>query len=441
MTPLTFIHDLQFRDIPDAVVQQARRCLLDLVGVAASGRKTDLSRIVHGFALRQMAASDGGARLIFDGRRASAAGAAYAGASTIDSFDAHDGHALTKGHAGVAILPALFAIADAEMLSLSGAEFLTNMVIGYEIATRAGIALHGSVPDYHTSGAWNALGCAAIAARLLRLDPQRTRHALGTAEYHGPRSQMMRCIDHPTMLKDGSGWGAFAGISAAYLARDGFTGAPAITIEAPEQDGIWRDLGTRWRILEQYLKPYPVCRWAQPAVEAAEILLRQHAIPADRIETVAVETFAAGVRLGATMPTSTEAAQYALGFPLAAYLVRRRIGADEVGADGLTDPAIAAMARRIVLTENAEMSARFPAQRHALVRITDKSGAVFVSPVTPARGDPDRPLADSEIRTKYDQLTQELEPARSAAIADVVLGLGPGSGPVNRMTDLILAPI
>ena len=53
------------------------------------------------------------------------------------------------------------------------------------------------------------------------------RHALGIAEFHAPRSQMMRCIDYPTMLKDGSGWGAMAGVSAAYLAADGFTGAPA----------------------------------------------------------------------------------------------------------------------------------------------------------------------------------------------------------------------
>src|SRR6266700_711745 len=161
MSLLAFIHDLRFADLPPEVVYQARRCVLDLVGVAASGRQTELSRIVHNFAVRQMGASEGGARLIFDGRGASAAGAAFAGASTIDSFDAHDGHALTKGHAGVAILPALLAVVDVEGLAtngrVDGAEILTVLAIGYEIATRAGIALHGSVSDYHTSGAWNAL--------------------------------------------------------------------------------------------------------------------------------------------------------------------------------------------------------------------------------------------------------------------------------------------
>ena len=41
----------------------------------------------------------------------------------------------------------------------------------------------------------------------------------------------MRCIDHPSMVKDGSGWGAMAGISAAYLAKSNFTGSPAILVE------------------------------------------------------------------------------------------------------------------------------------------------------------------------------------------------------------------
>lgn len=263
MNVSSFVHELRAADLPAPVLHEGRRCLLDLIGVAASGRITPLSRIVHDFAVRQMGASEGGARLLFDGRPASAAGAAYAGASTIDAFDAHDGHPLTKGHAGVALLPALMAVIDAERVAdrgrVDGQEFLTALVMGYEIAIRAGIALHRSVGDYHTSGSWNALGCAAITARLLGLDDETTRHALGTAEYHGPRSQMMRCIEHPTMVKDGSGWGAFAGVSAAYLARDGFTGAPAVTLEAADQADLWSDLGSRWRIMEQYLKPWPVC--------------------------------------------------------------------------------------------------------------------------------------------------------------------------------------
>lgn len=442
--PIDFIHGLSFAQLPPEVVHPARRCLLDLVGVAVSGRQTELSRIAYDFAVDHLGAGRKGARLLFDGRRASAAGAAFAGATTIDSFDAHDGHALTKGHAGVAILPALFAIADAEGLledkGLDGEALLTGLVLGYEIATRAGIALHASACDYHTSGAWNALGCTAVAARLLSLDRERTRHALGIAEYHGPRSQMMRCIDHPTMVKDGSGWGALAGVSAAYLAKDGFTGAPAITMEAPGQAAIWADLGERWLILDQYFKPWPVCRWAQPAIEAASSLLGRHDFEASDIDLIEVETFHEAVRLGAQLPASTEMAQYAIGFPLAAFIVRGRLGAEEIGGGGLADPAIQDMLQRIRLVEAAEFSRRFPAERLARLRIVLKSGQIVESETMTARGDRGRPLADADLLAKFNVSAALLGSERSAQLGHGCMILAEGST-AGHLCGGLFAPI
>jgi 2-methylcitrate dehydratase PrpD len=436
--PVTFIHGLAFADLPDAVVAQAKRCILDLVGVAAAGRATELSRIVHGYAVSQMGAASGGARLIFDGRRASPTGAAFAGASTIDAFDAHDGHRLTKGHAGVALLPALLAAMDSSG-RFNGRELLTGLVLGYEVATRAGLALHASVSDYHTSGAWNALGCASILARALALSEVQTRHALGIAEYHGPRSQMMRCIDHPTMVKDGSGFGALAGVSAAYLAAEGFTGAPAVLVEEGP-NAIWGDLGRRWTILEQYFKPYPVCRWAQPAAEAAAALLRGD-LDAARIAQVEIRTFGHGVRLGTRHPATTEEAQYAIGFPVAALLVRGRLGAQEIMAGGLEDPEIRAMAARVRLVEDAAFSARFPAERIAVVTFTLDDGTVLTSPPTPARGDPEAPLSDDEVRQKFHALTGSLAPARRAAIERAVATLDQSEWAATELCDAVLEEI
>ena len=286
-----------FADLPDGVRRASVWCLLDLVGTGAAGTATELSRIARDHAVAQFGPGEGarGARLLFDGRVASATGAALAGGMTIDSVDAHDGHPLTKGHAGAAVLPGLLALVDAGGLALDGRGVADALVVGYEVALRAGIALHATAPDYHTSGAWNALGVAAVANRLWSCDERHLREALGIAEYHGPRSQMMRCIDHPTMLKDGSGWGAMTGVSAAELARAGFTGAPAVTVEANEVAEIWADLGTRWRVLELYFKPYPVCRWAQPAIEAA--LQVRDGAAADDVDEIEVRTFHEATRL------------------------------------------------------------------------------------------------------------------------------------------------
>jgi len=436
-----FIHELTFEDLPSPIVKQVQRCLLDLIGVAAGGRRTAASDIACRFAVGQLNSNQKSARILFDHRTASAAGAAYAGATMIDSLDAHDGHPLTKGHTGVALLPALLAVLDAEKkYQLDGRELLVALAVGYEVAIRAGIALHASAADYHTSGAWNALGCAAIAARLLGLDRARTQEALGIAEYHGPRSSMMRCIDHPTMVKDGSGWGAFAGISAAYLAADGFTGAPAVTVEDASHRPLWSDLGECWRILELYFKPEPICRWAQPATEAARQLRVKHDIDPDSIAVVRIETFEAAVRLGTRMPTTTEQAQYAIGFPVAVMLHQGSIGPADVMDEKLRRREIIALCDKITLVQRAELTSRFPQERVAALSITLRDGRVLRSADTSARGDPTLPLSDNELEAKFGE-TARLDSTRQKAIARAIEALPDGVRPVCDLLDAVLAPI
>jgi 2-methylcitrate dehydratase PrpD len=436
---IRFIHDLRYDDLPDSVIRQAQRCLLDLIGTAAGGFTTDTSRLIRNHAARHFGAGSGpGARLLLDGRRVSPLGAALAGGMTIDSLDCHDGHVLTKGHAGVAILPSLLALMDAEG-GVGDHEFITALVLGYEIATRAGIALHTTCCDYHSSGAWGATACAALGARWLGLSAEQTREAVGIAEYHGPRSQIMRVVDHPTMVKDGTGWGAMVGLSAAYLAADGFTGAPALTWESDEIAAIWSDLGARWRILEQYFKAYPVCRWAQPAIEAALALQRQHGLTADAITRVEVVTFHEGTRLATRIPASSDEAQYSLPFSVAAALARGQVGAAEVSGAALRDPAILRLSEAIILTEDDGYNAKFPAERWAHVVFHLPDGSTLRSQPTEARGGDTNPLSDDELRAKYRLLAEPvLGPSRARRIEDCVAHLPDGGAAVDDLRELVL---
>ena len=432
-----FIHGLRFADLSPDVINQSKRCILDLIGVTVAGRSTKLSKIAHDYAAQQLCAIPSqSAHLLFDGRKASRAGAAFAGAFTIDSFDAHDGHRLTKGHAGVALFPALLALSETTG-GMSGQEFITTLVIGYEIATRAGIALHSSACDYHTSGAWNSIAVAAMASRVMKLDSVATMHALGIAEYHGPRSQMMRCIDHPTMVKDGSGWGALVGMSAADLAAAGFTGAPASTIEE-EAPALWRSLGSRWCILEQYFKPWPVCRWAQPAIECADKIMKENQIASEDIESVKVETFTEGVRLGSQAPASTEEAQYAIGYPLAAFLSRGRLTENELNDNAFMDRDILSMLSRIELIDAPDLSSLFPGERLARVAIHLKSGKSFKTDAMAAHGDPEDPLSQQEIVEKYRGLTGSLGRNRSEKIAEYIAILDQKDSLIEPLLKLII---
>ena len=429
MTAVDFIHDTTFNDLPAAAIHEAIRCLVDTLGVGVAASQIPLSGIIHNHAVRQFGGT--GATLWQDGRTASAAGAALANGMTIDALDAHDGMKLTKGHVGCGVFPALIAVMQAEGLD-DPKEFLTSIVIGYEIGTRAGIALHASACDYHTSGAWIALATAALTARKLGLTKAQTREAVGIAEYHGPRSQMMRVIDAPSMVKDGSGWGAMAGVSAAYLAQDGFTGAPAITMDDPDLARFWDDLGQNWYIEQQYIKLYPVCRWAQPAVEGALAIVRDHKVNADQVEKIKVETFHEAKRL-ASIPTNTETAQYSLPFSVAAAVVRGTIGVSEVTSDGLNDPQIITLAKSVGIVEDDALNAAFPARRFARTQFHLKDGRILTSDATEAQGDPEAKLSDQMIWDKFHTLTapvmgsdwsnQFLSTARTIADAPSVMPL------------------
>jgi 2-methylcitrate dehydratase PrpD len=436
---VSFIHNLCFADLPADVMQQARRCLLDLIGTAAGGHVTDVTGIIRNHAVRHFGVGMGsGARLLLDGRRASPVGAALVGGMMIDSMDCHDGHVLTKGHAGVAVLAALLALVDGGC-PVGGREFLTALVLGYEIATRAGIALHATACDFHSSGAWNALACAALGARLLRLNADQTRHALGAAEYHGPRGQIMRSVDYPTMVKDGSGWGAMAGLSAAYLAADGFTGAPTLTLESETVAPFWNDLGERWRIREQYFKAYPVCRWAQPAVEAALALQQAHTIGLSEIDHIEVNTFHEGTRLATRFPTNTEEAQYSLPFPVAAALIYGRLGVAEVTGAALHDPTILRLSGSMLLVDDPYYSARFPAERWAHVTFVLNDGTKRTSAPAIARGNPENPLTDGELREKYHMLAEPVLGAeRAGRIQTLVDRLADQPETLPELLDMIL---
>ena len=418
MLLLDFIHDAQWHDLPPDVQRQAHRCLLDTLGAAIAGRQTRLSRIIHSFSAANFAGR--GAYLWLDGREVSPPGAALANGMTIDALDIHDGSNDVKGHAGVAVVPSLLALQSLRQKDLhnhdergpDGRELLTALVIGYEVALRAGVALHATACDYHTSGAWNAIGGAAVAARRLRLDDAQTRHALGIAEYHGPRSPMMRGIDFPTMLKDGSGWGVMAGVSAGLLAREGFTGAPAETVEGADTDALWRDLGQRWRVADLYFKPYAVCRWAQPAITAALSLQESRPFPFEDVEEIRVHTFGEAVRLSQRRPRTTEEAQYSLPFPLAAALVYGELGWAQLDEAALQDPRVLSLADRVQLIEAPDLSARFPSHRFARLEIAMRDGAVLTSRQFEAPWEKENPPGDEALREKFRRLASGLSPER-----------------------------
>ncbi len=433
--PFAFVLQTSTAEIPDATRRRAALLLLDTIGVCIAASRLEAGRIARETAVRFYAASspEAEATLLFDGRKASIPGAAFAAASQIDNLDAHDGFNPVKGHIGVAVVPALTAVAE-NIPDLFGDDALAALVIGYEFAGRAGLALHATVSEYHTSGAWNALGVAAIAARLRGASGETLRQALGIAEYHGPRSQMMREIANPTMLHDGSGMGAFVGLSSLLMAEMGFIGGPAITVEAEDAAGYWADLGSVWQTDVQYIKPYPICRWAHAAIDAARELCLEHSLSSDDIAGVRIASFHNAVQLFPGMPATTSQAQYSLPFAVAKMIANGRVGVEDIAGDALSDPVAARLVAATEMVTAPEHEARFPAGRSADVTLTLNSGATVASGFVEARGGPERPYSEGDIVEKFmDFATPVAGKSRASAIRDATLGLSEAN---SRFSDL-----
>lgn len=401
-----FAQTLSYESLPPELIMLLRRSFKDTMGVAAIGSTTDMAAIARRGAGAVFGLGNrGGARVLMNGQIASPAGAAMAGAFTIDAIDAHDGTTPNKGHAGSAVFPSLLAVADAlrsEGKEITGRNFAELLAVAYEVSYRAGQAQHATCADYHTSGAWTAVGVATACARMLECDIEQIRHAAGIGEYHGPRSQMMRCIDHPTMLRDGVGWGAPSGVTAAYLAKEGFTGAPALTCESDEAAHFWSKLGDRWLTLEHtHYKKYPCCRWAHSAMDSAYALMVENGLHHSEIESVEIRTFHYAIRLAGHEPKTLDEFSYAIAFPVAAIIVRGQLGPEELKPETLQDPDILRLSRKTKLIDDPELTERSVKQRWSQVTLILNNGRRISGETCTPRGDTDQPLSDEEISEKF----------------------------------------
>jgi len=440
-----FAASLGYGDLPDVLLSLLRRSFLDTMGVAAIGSTTQMAEISRRGALALFGPGGAGAsRMLLDGRMVSPAGAAMAGGFAIDSIDAHDGTTPNKGHAGSAVFPALLAVADALRAGgqpVTGADFALWLALAYEVSYRAGQAQHATCPDYHTSGSWTAVGVAAAVARMLGATPEQIRHAAGIAEYHGPRSQMMRCIDFPTMLRDGVGWGAPTGVTAAYLACEGFTGAPALTCESEAAAPYWVGLGVTWLTpAHTHYKLYPCCRWAHPSLDAAQALMRKHKLTHGDIAGVEIRTFHYATRLAGHEPQTLDDLAYSIAFPVAAMIVRGDFGPDELTRETLNNADILRISRATRLIDDAEMTARSVQQRWAEVTLVLRDGTRLTAPPGTPRGDADQPLSDAEIGAKFHRFADPVwGRAQAAELAALCSGFDRLDAPeFERLLDLLL---
>lgn len=385
-----FINGLSWEGLPRDVARRAVMCVIDTLGAMLAGRGARAARIAAETAAAWWPTPE--AHLIASGGRAAAPGAAFANAVAANAIDVDDIGIYTWGHPGAQVVPAALALAERE--HLDGRELLLSVVVGYEIAFRAGRCLNFAAShvssaerSFRACGSWGALACAAIACRVLRADAESTRHALGIAEYHSPDLPMMRDLESPAMVKHGVGPGALTGLLAADLAFRGFTGIPS-SLDLPQFRSFVGDLGSRYLLPHGITwKRFACCAWAHPALLAVEGMLARHEITPSMVGKILVETYPDAARLGTGVPATTEEAQFSLAWPIAALILDRQVGPAQVLDRALSSAAHADLCSRVEARVSAELTRLYdmsertdPAGKDAaIVTITLTDGRVISS--------------------------------------------------------------
>lgn len=403
-----FTSGLRFEDIPDPVRRRAEDLLLDWLGSALAGKGARPVEIVEGIA-RHMGPVDGSCEVLIARRLSSPLFAALVNGASSHYAEQDDVHNGSVFHPGAVVFPA--ALAVAQELGSSGRELLAAATAGYETGIRVGEFLGRShYKVFHTTGTAGTVAAAVAAGRLLELDPDRMLHAIGSAGTQAAGLwQFLGDGAHSKQLHTGKA--AADGLLAAYLARDGFTGARRILEgEQGMAAGMSSDadparltdrLGERWALAETSFKYHASCRHTHPAADALLQVVERENLSLEDIERVTAHVHQGAIDvLGPVVePASVHQAKFSMGTTLGLIAAHRRAGMQEFQS-GYDDAPIAAFRSRVRMSLDPEVDKAYPARWIGRVTVTTTDGRELHGRVDEPKGDPGNTLSRPELEAK-----------------------------------------
>jgi 2-methylcitrate dehydratase PrpD len=346
---------LSFGDLPDEVIAMAQLCILDWLGVTIAGCQEQAPRIM----LRSLAPTTGGATVIGHDMQISPLQAALVNGTSSHVLDFDDTNATLIGHPSVAILGALFALAESS-LRTAGPEFLCAFVAGYETACRvaAAVGVQSYVRGFHNTGTIGTMGAAAACARLLAIDPGRTAMALALA---ATQAAGLGCMVGTMSKSLHAGKACENGLMAALLAQNGFTAnesaiesAKGFAATASGECDVTAALAEPplgWHVLSNLFKFDASCYMTHSALAGIRELSAQHELSAGDIDEVRVHL--GGVEF-ATCAVSTPTTGLEVKFSVAHLIAMAALGRSTVVIDDAAaeDPEIIAFRHKVTVTDD-----------------------------------------------------------------------------------------
>lgn len=417
-----FTAGVEIAALPRDVVDAVKLRVLDTLGAGLAGVALGHHRV-----LDPVLESAGSVRIWGEGATRSAREAAL-----VNSFAAHstyleDGSRFTGGHPSSVVVPAV--LADAQARGASGAEMIAAVLAGYEVFLRLGRAIYPACVQrgFQSTAVLGAVSSAAAVARLRRLSPAASAHAIaiGANLGVGLKEALKRSATQPIQVARA----CEGGMVAAALAHAGHEGAPLVLENgflpgfgasaeaAPIIEGLGRDL----RIGETYLKRHAGCRGNHAPLDAALELIAAERLRADDVRHARVAVDSVTRAAAIEPPLNGEQAQFSIGFSVALAFVEGDASIFSYTDAKLADDAVRSMMARIEVVVDTALDVRYPMERGAWVEVEFASGRRVRHAVTNARGEPEWPLGARDVERKFLTLAAPRLGARAPALRDAIV--------------------
>ena len=423
-----FAATLRFEDIPAPVLRRTEDLFLDWLGSALAGKGARPVESIARF-MESMGPADGPSEILIHRRGSSPLVAAAINAAASHFAEQDDVHNGSVFHPAAVVFPPALAVAQA--LGLGGRDLLRASVVGYEVGIRVGEFLGRShYRVFHTTGTAGTIAAAAAVGSLLGLTPAQMQHAFGSA---GTQSaglwEFLRDAADSKQLH--TAHAASAGLGAAYLARDGFTGAQRIfdgvrglaAGMSSDSDPTRLDdrLGSRWALIETSFKFHASCRHTHPAADALQQLMREHQLRADAVQRVTAQVHQGAIDvLGpVTDPQTVHQGKFSMGTVLGLIATRGHAGLADFDAD-YKAPAVVAFRNKVQMVLDPEVDAAYPARWIGKVLVQTTDGRTLSGRVDEPKGDPGNTLNRAEIEAKAVRLALYQGGATEAEMRGVI---------------------
>lgn len=444
-----FVAGLRYEDLPQAVVDQSCRIVLDTVGCALSAWSEDAEKSRIALEIARLYASAQGAAVIgVKGVQSQPAFAALANGILANAADNDDTHKRALLHTGSVLLPPALALAQTQ--GLSGRELILALVAGYEVAVRVGMAVMPTHYRYWHSTATNGtFGAAACAAKALRFDADAVQRTLGLAGTQA--AGLNTFFESGDMTKSiHPGKAAFNGVLSAQLAQLGATSPPAILEHPkgylnafsaePKPQKLVDGLGSTWEILQNGFKYFPTILASHSPIQATLAIVRKHAIDPAQIARISNETYNTVKSHFSNKDVSTVmAARVSVPYCVAIAAVDGKLTQAQFTPARINDPLVREVLAHTEVVADAELNRLYPDKFPARVTITLKDGKSFQETVLFPKGDPQDPLSAAELEAKFrDNAHALLGGARAGELLQAVLAL-PDARKVEHLSALLHA--